>query len=372
VLEFTGERVVPGLVDPDLFNEHLARYRFAARFITACFREGAAALDMGSGSGYGTAEFADAASVVGIDISADAVKYARAAFGRPGVHFLQAACESLPFADGSFDLCVAFEVIEHLERWREMLTEARRVLRPSGVLLVSTPNKAYYAESRGAAGPNPWHAHEFEYGEFRDALAAVFPHVRLWNQNHAESIAFVAEAASRGTFDAAGDARPERAHFYFAACGMTPIAETGSFALLPSAGNILRERERHIALLETQLAEQKKSHAELYERHRELLDELERSNAWAGGLDTDLKQARARIVDLQEELRKRLAWVRDLEAQIESGQAEIARLNDELFRANRKAAGYEEELRAVGQSKWVRLGRKFNLGPVVSQANGAE
>ena len=71
---------------------------------------------------------------------------------RPAVRFLQASCEALPFADASFDLVAAFEVIEHLEHWQRTSDEARRVLKPAGVLLVSTPNKAYYAESRAEAG----------------------------------------------------------------------------------------------------------------------------------------------------------------------------------------------------------------------------
>ena len=55
-------------------------------------------------------------------------------------------------ATAAFDLVVAFEVIEHLENWREFLLEARRVLAPTGQFIVSTPNKLYYTESRGAAG----------------------------------------------------------------------------------------------------------------------------------------------------------------------------------------------------------------------------
>ena len=194
-IEFTGERVVPGLVDPDLFNEHLSRYRFAARFAA----EGAKVLDAGCGTGYGTAEFAAAVQITAMDISPEAVAHATHAFGRPGVHFLQGACEVLPFADESFDLVVAFEVIEHLERWPDLLSEARRVLRSQGVLLVSTPNKAYYAEARAAAGPNPYHVREFEYGEFESALKEVFPHVQLWNQNHSELIAFISANAVCGS-----------------------------------------------------------------------------------------------------------------------------------------------------------------------------
>jgi len=55
----------------------------------------------------------------------------------------------LPFEDASFDLVVAFEVIEHLENWRGFLEESRRVLAASGQLIVSTPNRLYYTESCG-------------------------------------------------------------------------------------------------------------------------------------------------------------------------------------------------------------------------------
>ena len=58
------------------------------------------------------------------------------------------------------------------------------------VLLISTPNRDYYEESRGASGPNPFHRHEFTFAEFAVALGAVFPHVRIWTQNHAGAIVF--------------------------------------------------------------------------------------------------------------------------------------------------------------------------------------
>jgi len=380
LLEFTGERVVPGLVDPNLFNEHLARYRFAARFA-----EGRRVLDAGCGAGYGTAELANAATVVAMDISADAMAHARRAFARPGVHFLQGACESLPFADASFDLLVAFEVIEHLERWREMLAEARRVLRPSGVLLVSTPNKAWYAESRAAAGPNPYHVREFEYGEFEAALQATFPHVHLWSQNHSESVAFVPALPSRdGVLDAPADTAPEHAHFFLAACSRSPIADTRAFAWLPSAGNALRERLHHIALLESELEQKNvwlagalESQAELQKEHEAVLVELQDRNAWAARLNGELDLARAAISRLESEAAVRLEWVRDLEAQIARGRAEIDRLAQESSHLENTIAErtrwvqsldadlrrLRAELQALEQAKLVRFGRKLQLIP---------
>ena len=318
--EFTGERVIPGLVDADLLNEHLARYRFAARFAAA----GCAVLDAGCGSGYGTAEFGQAGSVTGIDISREAVQHARENFGRAGVRFLQASSERLPFADGSFDLATAFEVIEHVEHWPILLEEARRVLKISGVLLVSTPNKAYYAESRGEAGPNPYHCHEFEYEEFQNALYAAFPHVRMWTQNHSEAIVFAPSSPDNPVLEAGGDPRPEQAHFFLAACSQSPVNLNEVYAWMPSSANLLRERERHIAKLEGELAKKDiwlrqtaQSHAELQRAHEETLAELERQNQWAERLNQEMAERGARM----------LAWIHELEERIAGGDREIERLN---------------------------------------------
>jgi SAM-dependent methyltransferase len=378
-------------VDPNLLNEHVARYRFAARFAA-----GAVVLDAGCGSGYGSADLGGmgrAARVVGIDVSAEAVRHAASTFGGPGICFLEAACETLPFADDAFDLVVAFEVIEHLEKWQDLLDQARRVLRPGGLLIVSTPNKAYYAETRAAAGPNPFHVHEFERGEFRAALSAVFPQVHLWSQNRSEAIVFVPEAPSHGALDAAGDAEPENAHFFLAVCSQSPLPEPEAFGWLPRAGNLLRERERHIALLEAELRQKTDwlkqtgdRHAALQRAHEDLLAELNRQNRWAEQLDGDLKRAGERIVRLQEEATARLEWVRDLESQIARGRQEIERLNQEneshyasILEARRKIESLELELqrahtengrlrderRRIAESKWLRLGHALGFGPVV-------
>lgn len=372
MLEFTGERVIPGLVDPNLFNEHLARYRFAARFA-----KHARVLDAGCGSGYGTAELGNAAAVVAIDISADAVAHARRAFSRPGVEFLQSACESLPFADASFDLIAAFEVIEHIDHWREMLAEARRVLRPSGVLLVSTPNKSWYAESRAGSGPNPYHVREFEYREFEAALQAAFPYVRLWSQNHSESISFVSVSPSCGVLDVPADPAPEHAHFFLAACSQSPIAETRAFAWLPSSGNILRERQHHVSLLESELSQKNAWLSEAVDSLASVQKSHEESNAWAARLNVELDAARAVVSRLESEASVRLGWIRDLESQIARGRVEIERLAHETGEKENTIAertkwaqsldaelqALRAELQALEQATLVRLGRRLRCIP---------
>src|SRR5246500_372565 len=95
--EFTGERVIPGEVDVDLLNEHMARYTFAARLA-----HGKRVLDAGCGAGYGSAELARVAdSVTGVDVACDAVEYARENYRAENLEFKQASVTELPFPDGS-------------------------------------------------------------------------------------------------------------------------------------------------------------------------------------------------------------------------------------------------------------------------------
>jgi hypothetical protein len=216
--------------------------------------------------------------------------------------------------------------------------------------------------------------HEFDYAEFQTALDAVFPHVHLWTQNHSEVIALVPPSPSFGILDAPPDAAPEHAHFFLAACSQSPIADTRAFAWLPSSGNALRERQHHIALLES---------------------EVEQKNKWLAGLHGEMDVARALIAELQQELRTthagyqeqvskleseavvRLDWVHDLEAQIARGRAEIERLNQEteahkntIDERTRWAQSLDAELQrvrtdfeALQREIWVRIGRKVKLVP---------
>jgi len=400
LFEFTGERVIPDQVDRDLLNEHLARYAFAARLA-----RGKRVLDAGCGAGYGSAGLAHTAlSVVGADLAAEAVAHAREHYRLPNLNFEQAACGALPHPDAAFDLVVAFEVIEHLRDWREFLREARRVLAAGGQLIVSTPNKRYYAESRSRAGPNPFHEHEFEFDEFRDELSAVFPDVSLFLENHVEGVAFrpvEAGDAAEVRIDG-GPAPPGESHFFVAVCARRPETRHPAFVYIPSAANVLREREAHIALLEGELHQKnawleaaKQDLLELDRAHRNLAAELEERNHWAARLDRELAASGARIQELQEELAREQAnahaVVRSYEAKIVDLEREglvktewAERLNTELAQcveylhqaektveerthwAQRLDAEVEQlrgKLALLEASRWVRLGRSVGLGP---------
>jgi SAM-dependent methyltransferase len=366
--EFTGERVIPGEVDIDLWNEHIARYAFAAQFAAR-----KRVLDAACGAGYGSAALAETArSVTGIDISADAIAWACTHYARANLQFTRASASALPLPDASIDLAVSFETIEHLPDWPAFLAEIRRVLAPAGRFVVSTPNLACYTESRGVTGPNPFHFHEFEFEEFECELRRVFPHVSMFVENHVAGIGFlpVGQPAPLRPHLEAASARPDprEANFFVALCGFAPPDPIAGFVYLPAAANVLRERERHIEMLEADLAGVRTQKQELVEMFRSQKEELDRSNLWAGELDEKLRAAQARVVELQEEERKRTEWAQRLEQELERSAAELKNCIALLDKAENTvvertawAKDLEAKLNLVKGSLWVKAGRALGM-----------
>ena len=404
MIDFTGERVVPGQVDVDLWNEHVSRYAFAAQFAG-----GKRALDIGCGAGYGAAELSrTAAFVFGLDISSDAALYAHQRFPIPNLQFTAASACAIPYPSGAFDLVTAFELIEHLSDWPQLLSEARRVLAPNGLFIVSTPNKAYYTASRGPEGANPFHVHEFEAAEFRAELERCFPHVQMLLQNRSEAFVFYPSktyAPVSARIDSSGGFE-NQAHFFVALCSTQPFAWIPSFVYVPRAANVLAEREQHIEKLEADLRSTQASLAGLHAAHERQHAHLEDQNRWAIALEADLKATGHRVVELQDayaaEQKAALETVRLYDEKVQELEeanagktrwaleierrltAEIEHLRTQLVETirlketaeatvdertrwaldlQRQLDHAEAQLAGVTASRWVRAGRLFGVGP---------
>lgn len=174
---FTGERLVPGAawLQP-MRVENLARFRFFAQHAS-----GARVLDLGCGAGEGTDYLRRERvwSVTGVDIAIETLMMARREYGADTV-FSAMDVGALAFADASFDAVVSVEVIEHLSAPEFYLREARRVLRPQGTFVLTTPNRL-------RSSPRPelrWPEHVCEYSpdELSNLLHDMFSSVELWGE----------------------------------------------------------------------------------------------------------------------------------------------------------------------------------------------
>lgn len=162
---FTGERLHDTHA---LFGVDLARHRAAYHFARE-LAPGARVVDLGCGTGYGSAELAEvAAAVVAIDRTAPDPEHRT-----PALSYVRADLHGIPLRPGSFDLVVSFQVIEHLRDPTDYLESIASLMRPNATALISTPNLLQSERE------NPFHLHEYEAAELRACLLRRFAEVEM-------------------------------------------------------------------------------------------------------------------------------------------------------------------------------------------------
>lgn len=135
------------------------QYDRMLRFAGVEIRGAIRVLDVGCGAAPGLRYLEGrGVAVVGVDVSAAALATAR--------RLLPAAClvrcdleRGLPFRDGQFDLLLMSEIVEHVAAPPLLLAECRRVLRPGGAIVLTTPNLWDVRRLVGALGGPTWTGH---------------------------------------------------------------------------------------------------------------------------------------------------------------------------------------------------------------------
>lgn len=282
-MEFTGERFLPSLSGA-IRHEHFHRYAWCRSLV-----KGRAVLDIACGEGYGSAMLAsDASSVIGVDVSAEAVQHAKEAYANiPGLEFRVGDAASIPLPDDSVDVVVSFETIEHHDKHQEMIDEIRRVLKPGGILVISSPNRIVYSEKAGYH--NEFHVKELDFSEFDALLRTCFEQRRHFGQRLAVSSALMAIDS--------GD--PERFLEAFTDTAKGVVQRTPDlmdpvyFVAIAAAAGV------HIPVLPSSVFFSEIE--DLYTHHREVAN-------WARKTDEKLTIVRGHYVSLVEEHQKVAQW----------------------------------------------------------------
>ena len=176
-LLWTGERLVTSIFNYGAID-HLHRYAIALSLV-----DEKNVLDVASGEGYGSALLAQRARfVTGVDLSQEAINHAKKKYSSVNLEFRYGSATEMPIATHSIDMVVSFETIEHHDRHEEMLSEIKRVLKPSGLLIMSSPDKLNYSESPGIV--NPFHVKELYADEFRRLIQSYFGKALFLSQKH--------------------------------------------------------------------------------------------------------------------------------------------------------------------------------------------
>lgn len=167
------ERMVPEYHKGyELYGEHIARYQATLPLV-----KNKTVLDVASGSGYGTKMIAQAArKVYGVDISQEAIKYSQKYYSAANIEYLVGDGSKLPLEDGKVDVVTSFETIEHIADYKTFLSETKRVLKPEGLLVVSTPNDLEFIPG------NHFHLHQFTEQELKQLLRKYYKYVEPYYQ----------------------------------------------------------------------------------------------------------------------------------------------------------------------------------------------
>lgn len=313
-----AERFVPELMSGQLIDaEHRARYALALPHVA-----GRVVLDAGCGVGWGSALVlqAGAAAVIGVDIAAEAVLDARSRV--PEAVFVRADVMSLPLSDEVVDVVICMEALEHTADYERALDEFVRVLRPDGMLFISSPNPDVYP-----AG-NPFHVHELRPDELVAAVGTRLDHLSLYRQ-HALLTSVVLPETEVGPGDIA-------VHSELAVpltAGHDPYSVViASRRVLPqiAAVEVLVPSQQldHLATLAAALADERRT---IHQDHERVVAEMHR-------LRDACDSIREESVALRDERDAQKALLEDLHSQRQSDQQRLLEADEALSQSSAQLA----------------------------------
>jgi len=177
-MEDVVERVTPGTESWDKYGaEHFQRYKFFESYYA-----NKSVLDAACGTGYGSHFIAQsqAKSVLGIDISDEAIAFCNGHYKAANLQYRKFDCSKVNELPEKSELAISFETIEHLHDPEAFIKNMRDALVKGGTFICSTPNKD---RSHGAGGHNPYHPSELEWEEFKVIFEKYFSIEAVYHQS---------------------------------------------------------------------------------------------------------------------------------------------------------------------------------------------
>lgn len=276
-MECAGERYMPAY-DGDWTLEHIHRYLLARELA-----EGKDVLDIASGEGYGSHMLtAVARRVIGVDIDAEAVRWAQEKYQAGNLEYLKGSAIRIPISNNSVDLVTSFETIEHLAEHDAMLAEIKRVLRPGGLLIISSPDKHEYTDL--PEYHNAYHVKELYRHEFEALLGTHFMNYCIYGQRVVFGSVIGAEQNSsfiswdKDAYDS-GSVGLSRAEYLVAVAGdiPLPVLPSGILRRPLCESDMVRQLRGRTKEMEDAISYLERAWHEEQEKRRQAQDEAARA-----------------------------------------------------------------------------------------------
>jgi ubiquinone/menaquinone biosynthesis C-methylase UbiE len=348
-LVFTGERFVPHQTDPILALEHYHRYYFASRFA-----QKKRVLDIACGEGYGSAFLSQyAEEVIGIDSDAATIHHAREKYSSiANLHFETGHCEDSPPGNQSFDMAVAFELLEHLDSddQTRFLKNVRRVLKQEGLFVVSSPDKNEYAEAHQSG--NEFHKHEMALSELQEFLGRHFKYVHfcaqrvlslsaLWQLKSWRKTPFSFYSRKDLLDDIPSGESFSPPLYIVAVCSDSALPENILIESNSLYLDVANSDQRELSRWANQLNQEILKGREFIE---ELQQQIRERTAWAMNLDEETKRQAVFIETIQAELESRTKWALSLESEVAREREFAAQEHKDYLKERARADAKHEEL----------------------------
>lgn len=171
---------------PSLYKQWFYRARFHRVFSALNPQRSEKILEIGSGSGYYTKAIAEITNhLTATEFSKEYLEVTKKYNPYPVDAYIHCSATKMPFSDNTFNKILITEVIEHIPEWNKAIDEVRRVLKPGGIAIITTPNKlshmniAYVLKRKIRRYAFNEHVHEFTRNEFLRELKKRFNVVGL-------------------------------------------------------------------------------------------------------------------------------------------------------------------------------------------------
>ncbi len=358
-MKFTGERFVPGEIDDkdEIVYEHLHRYYAAATLV-----HNKIVLDIACGEGYGSALLNEqAAAVTGVDIDAGSIKWAKEKYGNIHRHlqFLEGTATAIPCENNLFDIVISFETIEHLDlpTQHHFMAEIKRVLKPGGILIMSTPDKENYTDR--FAHTNAFHLHEFYREEFTGFIKNSFPYTLFLEQGY-QVTSIISNTAAENQASIA-------LHNWQATTNTTPVKRKYIIAIASAAA-----LPPETAALSSVVLHAGKDYLAIMDRLVSMNTEIENLGKWGNGLNSDLAKAREEIGGLRKFSHELQAKDFQLQQQLDQKELLLEELHQKMHLLYQDLNSTKERLSEIYSSDgWRWLNKYYRLKGRVLPENSA-